>query len=199
MLGTIDPVTGETTDVGTIPENVGDVTSAPAWSPDRTRFVFGARGGTIYSVDARSGARSRLVRLQGGHLDSVDQVVWSPDGAHIAVMNDGERGGVYVMDADGSNVRLLDRYSGTGIAWSSHGTHLAYADGSGLIWVAPMDGSAPTEIGSPSAAPCELLATASSRCRPTGPGSHCGPMSTDQWFCQRSTPTALAMPSASTS
>jgi len=88
-LSMIDPLTGETTDIGSIPEHVGDVTSEPAWSPDGTRFVFGARGGAIYSLDVRSGARSLLVRLPGEHLDSVDQIVWSPDGAHIAVMNDG--------------------------------------------------------------------------------------------------------------
>jgi Tol biopolymer transport system component len=157
-LSTIDPLTGETTDVGSIPERVGDVTSAPAWSPDGTRFVLGARGGALYSIDVPSGTRSLLVRLPGEHLDSVDQIVWSPDGAHIAVVNDGEPGGVYVMDADGSNVRvLLDGYGGAGVAWSPDGTRLAYADGSRpVVWVAPMDGSAPTEIG-PLSASCGAL------------------------------------------
>lgn len=147
-LSTIDPATGETTDIGTIPEDVGDVTSAPAWSPDRTRFVFGARGGSIYSVDVRSGASSLLARMPGEHLDSVDQIVWSPDGAHIAVMV-GDF--LYVMDADGSNVRrlLLVDWSGTSVAWSPDGARLAYDDGAGVIWVAPTDGSAPTEIGTP--------------------------------------------------
>ena len=41
------------------------------------------------------------------------------------------------------------------LAWSPDGTRLAYVDGSRSggkisIWVAPMDGSAPAEIGSPS-------------------------------------------------
>jgi Tol biopolymer transport system component len=149
-METIDPGTGETTDAGSIPERFGNDAGAPAWSPDGTRFVFGVRGGAIISIDARSGARSLLVRLPGEHLDSVDQIVWSPDEAHIAVMNDGNPGGLYVMDADGSNVRvLLDEYSETGVAWSPDGTRLAYEDGSGLIWVAPMDGSAPSEIGTP--------------------------------------------------
>jgi len=157
-LSTIDPLTGETLDVGSIPEDVGDVTSAPAWSPDGTRFVFGARGGALYSIDVPSGERSLLVRLPGEHLDSVDQIAWSPDGAHIAVVNDGAPGGVYVMDADGSNVRvLLDGYGGAGIAWSPDGTRLAYEDGSRpVVWVAPMDGSAPTEIG-PLSASCGAL------------------------------------------
>jgi Tol biopolymer transport system component len=164
-LSTIDPVTGETHNVGSTPEGVGDVTSPPAWSPDGTRFVFGAEG-ALYSIDARSGARSLLVRLPGEHLDSDDQIVWSPDGAHIAVVNDLRPGSgrVYVMDADGSNVRdLVDyfdpgRESG-GVALSPDGTRLAYADASGpggklRIWVAPMDGSAPAEIGIPPTASC---------------------------------------------
>ena len=157
-LRTIDPVTEETTAAGSIPERFGNDAGAPAWSPDGTRFVFGVRGGAIYSIDARSGARSLLVRLPGEHLDSVDQIVWSPGGAHIAIMNDGEPGGLYVMDADGSNVRrLLDGYSETGVAWSPDGARLAYQDGSGAIWVAPMDGFASTEIGTPLPTSCFLL------------------------------------------
>jgi Tol biopolymer transport system component len=164
-LSIIDPGTGETHTVGSIP---GGVTAWPAWSPDRTRFVFGARGGALYSIDARSGARSLLVRLPGAHLDSVDQIEWSPDGAHIAVMNDLSLSGgrVYVIDADGSNVRVLaddvdpaagkDWFTNPMVAWSGDGTRLAYPqwgpDGKLRIRVAPMDGSAPAEIGSPSAA-----------------------------------------------
>jgi Tol biopolymer transport system component len=163
-LSTIDPVTGETHNVGSIREGVGDVTSPPAWSPDGTRFVVGARGGALYSFDVRTGARSLLVRLPGDHLDSVDQIVWSPDGAHLAVMNDLEAGTgrLYVLNADGSSVRVVVDDFGTGaVAWSPDGTRLAYADGSGRLgklrlWVAPMDGSAPAEIGSPPAASCVL-------------------------------------------
>jgi len=161
-ISTIDPTTGETTGVGSIPKGVGDVTSPPVWSPDGTQFVFGARGGAIYSMDARSGATSLLVRLPGKHLDSVDQIIWSPDGAHIAVMTDlvPGAGREYVLNADGSGVRVVvdDAKSGA-VAWSPDGTRLAYDQGSGpegnhRIWVAAMDGSPPIEIGSPPAAPC---------------------------------------------
>jgi Tol biopolymer transport system component len=152
-LSAIDPVTGETTDLGRI---VGDVTSAPAWSPDGTRIVFGVRRGALYSVDVRSGERSLLVRLPGEDLDSIDEILWSPDGAHIAVMIRLGPGGwrLYVMNADGSNVRVLvDDFETAGVAWSPDGTRLAYADWSGpdrtvRIWVAPMDGSASAEIKS---------------------------------------------------
>jgi Tol biopolymer transport system component len=109
----------------------GEVSSPPARSPNGSRLVFGARGGTIYSEIAQSGKRSVLVHLPGKHLDSVDQIEWSPDGAHIAVMNDLEPGGerLYVMNADGTDVRvLLDNYEPQRMfMWSPDGKSIAYA------------------------------------------------------------------------
>jgi Tol biopolymer transport system component len=108
----------------------------------------------VYTVDVRSGERSLLVRLpgpSGEEFDTVSWILWSPDGAHIAVVNELDgRPRLYVMDADGSNVRVLDDdYDGLGVAWSPDGTRLAFADGSAAqmvrILVAPMDGSAPAE------------------------------------------------------
>jgi hypothetical protein len=135
----------------------GDVTSAPARSPDGSRIVFGARGGTIYSVIVQSGERSVLVHLPGRDLDSVDEIEWSPDGAHIAIMNDLEPGGgrLYVMDADGSGVRvLLHNYEPMRrFAWSPNGESIAYATHgpAGLGWYAvDADGAGPPrEIDEP--------------------------------------------------
>ena len=139
-LYTIDPVSGETTDVGSILDVADQVGIAPAWSPDGTRFVYGAAG-AIYSVDVRSRAHSLLVRLP--HGDSVDQIDWSPDGAHIAVQMSSWL--AYVMDADGSNVRVLP-HDPREFAWSPDGTRLAYEGWSG-VWVTTMDGSAPAKVG----------------------------------------------------
>jgi Tol biopolymer transport system component len=169
-LSTIDLATGERTDLGSILADLpsrgvySQTNSFPSWSwsPDGTRIVLGARGGAIYTVDVRSGERSLLVRLPGVEppsvedevLNSIDEILWSPDGAHIAVENELYEGDgrLYVVDADGSNVRVLvDGFGPTHVAWSPDGTRLSYVDWSGgklRIWVAPMDGSAPAEIGS---------------------------------------------------
>ena len=122
----VDVSTVRTIDLGQV---IGDVTSAPVWSPDGTQILFGARGGSLYSVDVQSGTRSLLVRLPGENLDSMDEIEWSPDGAYIIVMNDLEPGGgrLYVMEADGSLVRiLLENYEPGGLAWSPDGRSIAY-------------------------------------------------------------------------
>jgi Tol biopolymer transport system component len=126
-LTVVDASTGRMIDLG---EVIGDVTSAPVWSPDGTRIVFGARGGSLYSVDVQSGGRSLLVGLPGENLDSMDEIEWSPDGAHLVIMNDLEPGGgrLYIMNADGSGVRvLLHNFEPGGVAWSPDGESLAYA------------------------------------------------------------------------
>jgi Tol biopolymer transport system component len=150
----VDPATGVSTDLASI---VGDVTSDPVWSPDGTRILFGARGGALYSVDVATGTRTLLVRLPGEDLDSMDQMAWSPDGAHIAVMNDLEPGGgrLYVLDEDGSHVRVLvEDYQANGFSWSPDGSRLAYAESAGpgwrdlRVWVVSLDGSTASLVAS---------------------------------------------------
>jgi TolB protein len=139
----VDASTGRQTDLG---EVVGDVTSAPVWSPDGTRILYGARGGSLYSIDIGGGDHSLLVRLPGENLDSMDEIEWSPDGAQIAVMNDLEPGGgrLYVMNADGSGVRvLLDDYEPGRLAWSPDGESIAYVTYGGAegVWtISPAEG-----------------------------------------------------------
>jgi WD40 repeat protein len=163
-LRTIDPATGETTGLGTFAA-VKRANAAPkwAWSPDGLRIAFVAPGGVISSVDVRSGERSVLARLPGESLDSINQMDWSPDGAHLAVVSSSmsnSTGRLYVMDADGSNVRVLaENLDARGVAWSPDGTRLAYgeaAPGSGevRIWAVPMDGADPVQIGSVSFGGC---------------------------------------------
>jgi Tol biopolymer transport system component len=116
-------------------------------------MVFGARGGTLYLMDLRADRSSFVVRLPGQNLDSVDDIKWSPDSAHLAIMNDLEPGGgrLYVMNADGSGIRvILDNYESGGLAWSPNGKVLAYATQGGgqpdRLWTVSSDKGRPFNV-----------------------------------------------------
>ncbi|MDP9300200.1 MAG: hypothetical protein M3P43_04795 [Actinomycetota bacterium] len=118
--------------------------------------------GALSTVDVRSGERSLLVRLPIEDFEWIDQILWSPDGASITVRTESEPGAgrLFAVDADRSNVRVLAYNSDPLVVdWSPDGTRLAFTERSGpdweiRIWVAPMDGAAPVEIGSVSFAGC---------------------------------------------
>ena len=94
--------------------------------------------GDLFAAEADgSGAR----RLVDGEVISA---VWSPDGRRIAIMRDDldaddsepvHRYGIYVVNADGTDLRLVtptvaEPYTSSGgLTWSPDGTTLAYHDG----------------------------------------------------------------------
>ena len=54
---------------------------------------------------------------------------WSPDGTKIAFFSDRNSGGIYTMNADGSNVSLITHHNFAGdsiLSWSPSGEHIAY-------------------------------------------------------------------------
>ena len=103
------------------------------WSPDGTKVVFSSErdGGNkhVYTIDVHTRVVKRLTALPG--FDT--WAAWSPDGRSIAFTS--ERGGhygLYVMDSDGRNVRVLaqaegpkSRYDG-GPSWSPDGSRIAF-------------------------------------------------------------------------
>lgn len=70
---------------------------------------------------------------------------WSPDGRKITFASiRNERAWVAVMDADGSNQRLLTE--GAAPDWSADGNQIAFSRPDGQIWLMNADGSNPRPI-----------------------------------------------------
>jgi len=113
----------------------------PAWSPDGSRLAF-YRDGGISVMNASDG--SGVTRL----TDSGYNPTWSPDGTRIAFASSrsGITSAIYVMSADGSDVRQLTNDPGGDYTpwWSPDGSKIAFqrgVSGGGVICLVRPDGS----------------------------------------------------------
>ena len=141
----------------------------PVWSPDGTQLAF-----LVYqSENTESGYDKRYivhtVRPDGSGLtelgDAASSPAWSPDGTRIAFIRDGdETHGLYAMDPDGGNERLLwslDREDDAlwfwynNLAWSPDGSEILYGSASGRfsgprrVVVVRVDGSGARTLTEP--------------------------------------------------
>lgn len=139
----------------------------PAWSPDGTRLALSINrwdwgdcstdnnvGGCV-DVYTVSPGGSDPVNVSNYHLSWVvdDEAAWSPDGARIAFTS--TRGwpaecssGIYVMNADGSEVERLSDVPGANPAWAPDGSRIAFerrcdfwSENSAEIYIVNADGT----------------------------------------------------------
>jgi Tol biopolymer transport system component len=127
---------------------------APTWSPDGLHIAFDSdRDGNheIYVMDADGSNPINLTKHPGYDADPA----WSPDGRRIAFASERARNGfrVFVMDADGKNVRdLSQKDNPMGYvypAWSPDGKQIVYAEAvkSALeIFVSDVDGTSKKQL-----------------------------------------------------
>lgn len=165
-----------------------------AWAPDGSRVAFSANYyGTVYR-SLGEGAELYVVNADGSGLRWLDipvrapkHLAWSPDGARLAMsdggtvfgpgkVSRGEHRNLYVVDADGGNLRRVTETPAEGFlwdvhpAWSPDGRRLAFAryrtnadwpwvplglfvvdvDGTGLRQVARTPGGAADLVWAPS-------------------------------------------------
>jgi Tol biopolymer transport system component len=120
--------------------------TAPNWSRDGTRIVYqsDAGGGVthIFTVDARGGTPRQLT--DGAARDN--RPVWSPDGKQIAFARfENNQWNIYVMNADGSNIRkLTDGTFNINPSWSPDGKQIIFQsdreNGQQQVFVMPAEG-----------------------------------------------------------
>jgi WD40 repeat protein len=134
------------------------VTCAPpsAWS----QLAYFTNSG-VFRVQVDGSDHARISQSGSGTVDQNPD--WSPDGTRIAFAKF-NTGGIYVMEADGSNqVRLTDQAYDNAPDWSPDGARIAFTssrDGATDIWVVNADGSGAVNLtasgqteGSPSWSP----------------------------------------------
>ena len=116
----------------------------PQWPPDGQTLYFTqdpdpAGGMDVVRLDLTTGV---VTTIAAGPGDDSETAI-SPDGSTIAFQGDRDPGGIFLMDADGSNVRHVTGSwtDGSPISWSPDGQRLVYSLPDGWLYLVRTDGS----------------------------------------------------------
>lgn len=128
---------------------------AAAWSPDGKKIAFTRMApNTTRDIFLLDLTTKKVVNLTKSRAFDSD-ATWSPDSRQIAFASNRSRDGfrVYVMKADGTNVRGITKKGNTiGMvypAWSPDGKHLVYSDridGGTELFISGADGLARKQL-----------------------------------------------------
>jgi TolB protein len=136
----------------------GGSASWPDWSPDGSKIAYNVVLGDTSAIDVVDADGSSSVRISTPSASRGDRRPhWSPDGKRIAftrswsaaAVGNGTVSQVFVMDADGSNVRQIthDSAGARYPVWSPDGTRLALIAGDLNGWgIINIDGSGRTSL-----------------------------------------------------
>jgi len=122
----------------------------PDISPNGTRVLFhhvrGAGDDDLSDIYVMNADGTGATTLAAGEWEDAEPA-WSPDGTQIAFHSDRDGGPstVWIMDADGSDVRKLIDFPSWTPAWSPDGTRIVFAgrddDGEADLFIVNVDGS----------------------------------------------------------
>jgi len=117
-------------------------------SPKGERALFVARG-DVFTAPIENGVTRNLTRSSNAH----DRMArWSPDGAKIAYVSDRtgeEEIWLIAQDGTGDAEQITDGSAAGmffGLQWAPDGSHLAYTDKNGKLWVFDVESKQRTEI-----------------------------------------------------
>jgi Tol biopolymer transport system component/predicted Ser/Thr protein kinase len=99
----------------------------PSLSPDGAQLVYTGKAAGNQDIYLRRVGSNESVNLTGDAKEDDVQPAWSPDGRQIAFRSERQGGGIFVMRADGSDVRRVSE-AGFNPSWSPEGNRIVFGE-----------------------------------------------------------------------